>query len=110
MEVASPLTSLGRSPGGGGGICNKRSHTCSPQLLNIGENEIQQPDDHQQRLAKRRRFYTPNEIDSLSEDFSSHTLFFNNSNKSLPLQQHQQPKSIFATNGGKLRISVVVRF
>lgn len=81
MEVASPFT-LGPSSTG-----NKRSLACSPQM-NLAEVEL-----GDERVTKRRRFHTP-DMDSLSEDFSSHSLFY----KSLP-----QNKSIFAQaqNGGK---------
>jgi hypothetical protein len=79
MEVASPLT-LGPSTGG-----NKRGLACSPHAHLVA-------DEIEERLMKRRRFHTPSEIDSLSEDFSSQSLFY----KTLPSQ-----KSVFATNGGK---------
>lgn len=80
MEVASPLT-LGPSSAG-----NKRSLACSPQQSMLA-------DEMEERVTKRRRFHGAADMDSLSEDFSSHSLFY----KNLPPSN----KSIFATNGGK---------
>lgn len=98
MEVASPLTSLRPSPGGGGVLSNKRA--CSPAQLLCPADVDGIPDNDRiiaSQASKRRRFHAPSEIDSLSADFSSHTLFFNGSKNSMPSSQQ---KSIFAANGG----------
>jgi hypothetical protein len=79
MEVASPLTF---GPGSAG---NKRSLACSPQM-NLTEMEM-----GDERATKRRRFHAA-DVDSLSEDFSSHSLFY----KTLPPN-----KSIVSANLGK---------
>jgi hypothetical protein len=77
MEVASPLT-LGPSP-------NHKRGCCSPVSA-----------DDERR--KRRRFLAPSEMDSLSEDFSSQSLFY----KSLPTA----PQGVFTANGGELFFGV----
>lgn len=55
--------------------------------------------DQYHHMSKRRRFHAPTEIDSLSRDFSSHTLFFNGSASKQQQHQSHHNKSIFATNG-----------
>jgi hypothetical protein len=77
MEVASPL-SFGPSAG------TKRSSLACSSLV---------ADDVDERVAKRRRYHGAPDVDSLSEDFSSHSLFF----KTRPLGN----KSIFSSIGGK---------
>lgn len=54
-----------------------------------------------ERVTKRRRFHASNEIDSLSEDFSSHSLLY----KSLAPPN----MSIFAASGGKGRLWDLMR-
>jgi hypothetical protein len=133
MEVASPLTTLGPSPngaGGGGGVRgNKR--TCSPlqQQTHIdmidgggGDDPNNSSNPRMLMMNKRRRFHAPTEMDSLSADFSSHSIFFNNTNHAnhhtngnnnnhlnhlTPSQQQQQQKSHFATNGGKSLLALL---
>lgn len=116
MEVASPFTSLRPSPGGGvllssssSNNSNKRAACSSPSqlLLCPMEDGMITADHHHHHhhmaaahASKRRRFHAPSEIDSLSAEFSSHTLFFNNKNNAPSSQQ----KSIFATNGGMSNI------
>ena len=115
MEVASPFTSLRPSPGGGvllssssNSNSNKRAACSSPSQLLLCPMEdgmITSDHHHHHHMAaahasKRRRFHAPSEIDSLSAEFSSHTLFFNNKNNAPSSQQ----KSIFATNGGMSNI------
>jgi hypothetical protein len=101
MEVASPLTSLRPSPGGGGVVLLSNKRACSPaQLLcPSSTTDVDGIPDHMSssQPSKRRRFHAPSEIDSLSADFSSHSLFFNSSRNTLPSSQQM---SIFAANGG----------
>ena len=94
MEVASPLTSLRPSPGGGGVLSNKRS--CSPAKL-LDVDGIPEDRIIASQASKRRRFHAPSEIDSLSADFSSQTVFFNSNKNNVPSSQQ---KGIFGTNGG----------
>lgn len=69
MEVASPL-SFAPVPG------NKRSLSCSPQMVDThrGNNQIEH--ENSQQPAKRRRFHADSSVDSLSNAFSSHSPFF----------------------------------
>lgn len=67
MEVASPLTSLGPP---------KRVHQCGSPVA-----------DDERR--KRRRFLAPSEMDALSEDFSSQSIFY----------KTPAAASVFTTNG-----------
>jgi hypothetical protein len=87
MEVASPLSF---APNGAG---TKRGHAYSPQMLNTPNrgslSEMDVADDSMQHSTKRRRFNNDTSVESLSEDFSSHSPFF-----------AQSKKSIFASSTG----------
>jgi hypothetical protein len=127
MEVASPLTSLRPSPGGAGGglllLSSNKKRACSPSsqcgIKDIDHNNHNNNNDHHMgtvtvshhphvATSKRRRFHAPSDIDALSADFSSHNLFFNttgsnhNNKMNTSITALSQPKSLFATNGGKV--------
>jgi hypothetical protein len=101
MEVASPLTF--------GHAGTKRSMACSPELMDASElvsTATAMENVNTERLAKRRRFDNTT-VESLSEDFSAHGIFFH---KSLSSNNNKNKKTIFGSNGGKeLKLKDYVR-
>jgi hypothetical protein len=87
MEVASPLSFAPASHG------KKRNLTCSPTLMDT-LSLTDGGDDDAFRSIKRRRFHGDLSVDSLSENFSSHSPFLSNN-------MHANKMSSIFTNNGK---------